>query len=122
MLPSWITLIAEDERDSFDQYQIPNNITHIHEISIKNDSTLVISFVHTNPLSQDLCLRAWFSKEPNGDSIAPPPLNVFCFLKSPQDARLDPSILPPGKYYFNIQNLVNSSTTYQVAFRDESLT
>lgn len=110
------------------QFTIPPMTCYVFPFRLCPDAVVQTLITHTGAV-QDRSLRAWFSREPLGQSVSLLPYNVS-FWEPNRTGRqimtVYDSVLPlpdyatssiatePGVYMLNVLNLINSSNQFSV--------
>jgi hypothetical protein len=117
MVPEWVSIFTEENKDSFDYYQVGAGLVNSHQIDV-DETQLLIAYNHAQPGTQDLSLRCWFSHFPADTALFAGELwERVTMTRIPTEIVID-GHLPPGRYFFNVQNLVNSPNSYQLIIKN----
>lgn len=117
VVPEWVSIFTEENKDSFDYYEVGAGLVHSHTIEVTG-APLLLAFNHSLLTAQDLSLRCWFSQRPADTALfAGEQWERIAMTRQPVEILLD-GHLPDGTYYFNVQNLVNSPNNYQLVIKN----
>lgn len=118
------------------EHIVPSGQITSSKVTVGEDNFIALEVIHTEANSQDLSLRAWVSKSIAGNPLEhavpqvwhpkriPGDMVAFMTADAPypdfNGKNVTVITVPPGEYWFNVLNLINTNNKFRVQSLDSS--